>query len=185
MYKLSKKSLFLWIVISIAITSFYTWKLQDSEGDGQTVFTPGQMTHGHHQIEMSCQECHTELMGVKQDACLKCHEQELNEANDSHPASKFKDPRNADRLKKLDARYCITCHVEHREDLTHPMGVTLPTDYCYHCHDDISEERPSHAGMPFNTCATAGCHNYHDNSALYEDFLAKHLGLEPELPETK
>jgi hypothetical protein len=28
--------------------------------------------------------------------------------------------------------------------------------------------------MTFDTCATAGCHNYHDNSALYEDFLVKH-----------
>ena len=26
----------------------------------------------------------------------------------------------------------------------------------------------------FDTCATAGCHNYHDNRALYEDFLLRH-----------
>jgi predicted CXXCH cytochrome family protein len=30
--------------------------------------------------------------------------------------------------------------------------------------------------MAFTTCATAGCHNYHDNSALYEDFLVTHAG---------
>jgi formate-dependent nitrite reductase cytochrome c552 subunit len=34
--------------------------------------------------------------------------------------------------------------------------------------------------MAFNTCGSAGCHKFHDNRALYEDFLAKHLG-EPAL----
>ncbi len=138
------------------------------------VFMPGMTSVGHYQIELACNECHTPFMGVKQDSCLKCHEKELNEAQDSHPEKKFRDPRNADRVAKLDARYCITCHQEHVPDRTHVMGVTLPTDYCYHCHQTIAEERPSHEGMGFNTCATAGCHNFHDNRALYEDFLLKH-----------
>jgi hypothetical protein len=173
MFQLNKKSLLAWIILSVGLASFYTYSLQ--ENSDRSVFTPGDMTHGHYQIEMSCQECHTELMGVKQDACLKCHKEELEAINDSHPAKKFLDPRNASRLEKLDARYCITCHTEHKPGLTHKMGVTLPEDYCFHCHEDIAEERPSHTGMPFNSCATAGCHNYHDNSALYEDFLGKHL----------
>jgi formate-dependent nitrite reductase cytochrome c552 subunit len=54
------------------------------------------------------------------------------------------------------------------------MGVTIPKDYCYQCHEDIAENRESHRGMGFETCSTAGCHNYHDNKALYEDFLVKH-----------
>jgi hypothetical protein len=29
--------------------------------------------------------------------------------------------------------------------------------------------------MAFATCSNAGCHNFHDNRALYEDFLLKHL----------
>jgi hypothetical protein len=29
--------------------------------------------------------------------------------------------------------------------------------------------------MAFDTCASAGCHNFHDNRALYEDFLVKHM----------
>ena len=36
--------------------------------------------------------------------------------------------------------------------------------------------RPSHAGLGFAGCALAGCHNYHDNRALYEDFLVAHAG---------
>jgi formate-dependent nitrite reductase cytochrome c552 subunit len=56
------------------------------------------------------------------------------------------------------------------------MGVTLPNDYCYRCHHDIAEDRPSHKDLGFESCATAGCHNYHDNAALYEDFLVKHAG---------
>lgn len=138
------------------------------------VFLPGITSHGHYQIEMACNECHTPFMGVKQESCLKCHEQELKDADDSHPEKKFRDPRNADRVAKLDARYCVTCHEEHVPERTIAMGVTQPQDYCFHCHQTIAEERPSHAGMGYETCATAGCHNFHDNQALYEDFLLKH-----------
>jgi hypothetical protein len=60
------------------------------------------------------------------------------------------------------------------------MGVTLPDDYCFHCHQEVGEDRPSHKGLAFDSCASAGCHNYHDNTALYEDFLAKHVN-EPSL----
>jgi hypothetical protein len=56
------------------------------------------------------------------------------------------------------------------------MGLSLPEDYCYRCHQEIGDERPSHRGLSFDTCASAGCHNFHDNRALYEDFLAQHAG---------
>jgi hypothetical protein len=54
------------------------------------------------------------------------------------------------------------------------MAVTLPDDYCVHCHSDIARDRPSHEGLAFSTCNSAGCHNFHDNRALYSDFLLKH-----------
>ena len=106
---------------------------------------------------------------------MNCHAEELKIADDSHPKSKFTDPRNADRVASLDARVCVTCHVEHKEEITLAMGVTMPDDVCFKCHHDIAKDRPSHQGMAFNTCASAGCHNFHDNRALYEDFIAKHL----------
>ncbi|KAB2911420.1 MAG: hypothetical protein F9K29_22530 [Hyphomicrobiaceae bacterium] len=137
----------------------------------------GKTTSGHHQIELACEACHSKPFGgggVLQAACLRCHAEELKQAKDTHPAKKFTDPRNADRLAKLDATQCVTCHREHKPEITHAMGVTLPTDYCALCHSDIGTERPSHAGLAFDTCASAGCHNYHDNRALYEDFLTKH-----------
>ena len=143
--------------------------------DDRRMFVPGETSHGHHQIELQCNVCHTAFMGVRTDACNQCHATELAAANDTHPRSKFTDPRNAALLEQIDAAQCVTCHREHRPELTHAMGVTQPEDYCFHCHRDIGTERPSHAGLPFNSCATAGCHNYHDNTALYEDFIAKHL----------
>lgn len=143
---------------------------------------PGGAMHGHHQIEMACVECHTTGMGVKQDACTQCHQEELERIDDSHPVIKFKDPRNAGRLEHIEATKCVTCHREHQSEITGEMGVTLPTDYCYYCHQDIGIERPSHAGMGFDTCATAGCHNFHDNSSLYERFLTDHLD-EPDFRE--
>lgn len=142
-------------------------------------FLIGDATHGHHQIELSCSTCHTEPFGgeeVIHEACLGCHQEELKHSHDSHPIKKFTDPRNADRLEKLNATSCVTCHGEHKQDQTFAMGVTLPTDFCYECHAEIAEDRPSHEGMEFDTCASAGCHNYHDNRALYEDFLLKNQG---------
>lgn len=121
-------------------------------------------------------------MGVKEQSCIECHGAELKSANDSHPKSKYADPRNADRLKMLAADNCLTCHKEHVPEKTQSMGVTLPTDYCYHCHQETLKERPSHKDFAFDSCANAGCHNYHDNSSLYEDFLVKHAS-EPRFKE--
>lgn len=153
------------------------------------LFLPGKTSHGHYQIELKCEACHTDAFGGKdalQDACVKCHGAELKEADDKHPKSKFTDPRNADRAARLDATYCGTCHVEHRPEITKTMGVTVANDVCFLCHggeNDIAKDRPSHAGMKFDTCANAGCHNFHDDRALYEDFLLKHLHEAATRPE--
>jgi hypothetical protein len=142
----------------------------------KTMFLPGATTDGHYQIEIACETCHTPFQGVSNDACLGCHGEELAAVDDSHPRSKFTDPRNADLLTRLDATLCVTCHREHRPEMTRAMGVTLPDDYCHTCHVDVGADRPSHAGLGFETCASAGCHNFHDNTALYEDFLVAHAG---------
>jgi formate-dependent nitrite reductase cytochrome c552 subunit len=143
----------------------------------RALFLPGETTHGHYQIELACESCHTEPFGGKatmQDACVNCHGAALKAANDTHPLTKFTDPRNADRLEKLDATQCVTCHTEHRPRITHAMGVSLPQDLCFNCHSEVARDRPSHEGLGFETCGSAGCHKYHDNRALYGDFLVKH-----------
>ncbi|WP_226876395.1 cytochrome c3 family protein [Microbulbifer hainanensis] len=145
----------------------------------KTLFISGEMTHGHHQIELACTACHGDGFAgpdAMQQACLNCHADELAQANDSHPRKKFLDPRNAPLLSNLDARRCVTCHAEHKPEITDSMGVTLAGDFCFHCHRDIAADRPSHKDFAFNSCASAGCHNFHDNRALYEDFLTAHIG---------
>jgi len=171
------KSWFLSLLLTIGIIVYFSVNLVIEE---QEVFAPGDMTHGHHQIEMSCGTCHDAPSGNKpgpvlQNACMTCHATELKVSDDSHPKSKFTDPRNASRVKELDARLCMTCHTEHKLEITNPMGVTVPEDFCFKCHQEIADDRPSHKGMEFISCATSGCHNYHDNRALYEDFLEKHM----------
>lgn len=180
-----------WIVVSLAIGAYYTRGLAVTDptqagwlGD-RTAMLPGATTHGHYQIELDCNACHTPFGGVRQEACLDCHAAELKLAKDSHTPSKFDDPRNADLVAKFDAQTCITCHVEHQPHRTGPAGVTMAIDYCVHCHSTIGNERPTHAGLAFNSCATAGCHNYHDNTALYEDFLKKHRHDPPLLAEPR
>ena len=163
-----------WLTMTISAAAYLSYQMFAAEE--KPLFLPNETTHGHYQIEMQCSACHTPMMGVKQDACTQCHAQDLKDGQDSHPENKFSDPRNFDMIAKLDARKCITCHTEHSPHTTGDMGVTLPDDYCAVCHSEIGEERESHKGLEFNSCATAGCHNYHDNKALYEDFLLKHYG---------
>lgn len=166
-----------WLVLTVVVAGVFAYKMLVDTNKQD--FLIGEASHGHYQIEMACTACHTEPFGGKemlQNACLDCHKSELDEAHDSHPKKKFNDPRNADRLQVLDARYCITCHTEHQEEQTRSMGLTLPEDYCFHCHVDIGEERESHRDLAFDSCASAGCHNYHDNRALYEKFLVENAG---------
>ncbi|HEY7772746.1 MAG TPA: cytochrome c3 family protein [Marinagarivorans sp.] len=180
------KAYTLWIIWLVAFLLGMTYLLvRMIFGEQKSEFLIGDTTYGHYQIEMACETCHTTPFGgqeVLQDACTQCHAEELEAAHDSHPKSKFTDPRNADLLAIIDARYCISCHTEHKKDQTHSMGLTLPKDYCFHCHVDIGEERESHKDLAFDSCASAGCHNYHDNRALYEKFLLEHAD-EPWLKE--
>jgi hypothetical protein len=176
--RLRAKALALMVMLMFAATLAYSL-----EGPWRKLYLPGPTTSGHFQIEAACNECHSSSFSDRetlQAACVRCHAEELTVAHDSHPEKKFTDPRNADRVKVLDARYCITCHREHRPEATSAMGLTLPGDYCFRCHEHVRDERPSHATLGFDTCASAGCHNFHDNRGLYEDFLLKHL-VEPEL----
>lgn len=166
------------VTLAIASTAAYNLELSD-----KTLFISGEPSHGHHQIEMACTACHSDGFSgadVMQQACVNCHAEDLELANDSHPRKKFLDPRNAPLLSHLDARQCVTCHVEHKPEITRSMGVTLAGDFCFHCHSDIAEDRPSHRDFAFDSCASAGCHNFHDNRNLYEDFLIAHVG-QPEL----
>jgi len=151
-------------------------------------FLSGDTTHGHYQIQLECQSCHTEAFSTRdqmQQSCEKCHAKELDQVNDSHPKKKFLDPRNSELLNKLDARYCTTCHKEHKPEITRKYGVTLANDFCIHCHQDLAEDKPNHKDFEFTTCANSGCHNFHDNSMLYEKFLAKHIDEPNDLSSQK
>ncbi len=163
-----------WLLFVVILGGYFSVQLFVSEDKSQ--FLIGDATYGHYQIEMACTNCHSDPFGGKdilQDACEQCHAEDLEAAHDSHPKKKFTDPRNVDRIKIIDARYCISCHTEHQHEQTRAMGVTLPDDYCYHCHVDIGEDRESHKDLAFESCASAGCHNFHDNRALYESFLVE------------
>ena len=173
----------IWFVLTCMGAGYFALAVTTSSSPARRALLPGDTTHGHYQIELQCDACHTKFMGVKQDACTECHGAELKAEKDTHPASKFNDPTNAERLAKLDAQKCITCHREHVPDRTHEMGLTLPKDYCFHCHEDVAEQRPSHTGMTHDSCANAGCHNYHDNKALYENFLYQNCDQPDVLPE--
>ena len=177
------------VIVNVLLAGYYGYAFVTPVSSVRTSLLPGKTTHGHYQIEMACNQCHASADAeiassgdVLQDACVRCHGEALDEIGDTHPAKKFNDPTNAALLSVLDAQKCITCHREHVPEQTSAMGLTVPTDYCWHCHQDVAESRPSHEGMAFDSCATAGCHNYHDNRALYEKFLDNHFG-EPDVFE--
>ncbi len=167
----------IWIILTFAVAGYFSYTMFYAENKQSMLI--GDTTHGHYQIELACETCHSAAFGgteVLHNACISCHQEELDEANDSHPRKKFNDPRNADLLKTIDARYCTTCHQEHDNHPGVKMGVTLPDDYCFYCHQDVAEHRSSHEGLTYDTCASAGCHNFHDNKALYERFLLENSG---------
>lgn len=176
----------LWILLSVFLAMYLTYSLL---GDGdKAILMPGPLSDGHHQLEAACDACHTDRFGggeVLQEACVSCHGDVRKKPFDSHPAAKFRDPRNADRLLKINALACVSCHTEHRPEITRKDGLTQPRDVCFYCHEDVAEDRPSHAGMDFMTCKNSGCHNFHDNRALYTDFLVDHLDEPDILPKSQ
>ncbi|MEP2946459.1 MAG: ammonia-forming cytochrome c nitrite reductase subunit c552 [Lentilitoribacter sp.] len=183
---------FLWTLLSVVgitvIMGFVFF------GGPRHLLLIGKTTAAHGQIELACESCHTtglvdnltkspkKLAAAMTKACGTCHLEELSAANDSHPTKKFRGAKKAKTRAQLNAFYCQTCHAEHLPEITRPMAVSLPQDLCVACHSKIGEERESHVGLEFTTCASAGCHNYHDNSALYEAFLVKHGHGEDFLP---
>lgn len=152
------------------------------KGD-KRIFLPGKTSAGHYQIAEDCGACHVKPFASAQDmdrACKKCHGTALDDASDSHPERLFNDPRNQRELAVVDARSCVACHREHRPGLTGSTGETMAQDSCAHCHADIAMEHPTHKGLAPTSCTNGGCHNYHDNTAMYYDFQVKHL-REPEI----
>jgi predicted CXXCH cytochrome family protein len=171
-----------WVLAVLVILGTAGGALSRWMSEDRRIFLPGQTSHAHYQIEIACHTCHTPFEGVKQDACLRCHAEQLRAANDTHPVSKFGAPTGEHTGKALDATRCITCHKEHAPRITRAVAVTQPADFCVQCHSDIGKERPSHRTFAFVTCATAGCHNYHDNTALRADALAAGRGAPAVLP---
>ncbi len=125
----------IWTALSAALLAGMSYAML--KGNDQTLFMPGPLSAGHHQLELACGACHREPLGggeVLQEACVDCHGEDRKKPFDSHPASKFKDPRNADRLENINALACVSCHTEHQPEITHQNGLTQPGDFCFHCH---------------------------------------------------
>jgi len=139
------------------------------------VFQPGRASDGHHLIVEACGSCHVSFGEVPNEKCLACHRAQM--AENTHEPKMFDDPRWASTLATLDARRCVTCHGEHglRE-----RAAATGRAACIGCHEDVPTVRASHRGRGADSCARAGCHNYHDNVALTGAYLKKHLA-EPEL----
>jgi predicted CXXCH cytochrome family protein len=147
------------------------WRSDDS------LFLPGRTSNGHHQIESQCSTCHAApFEGAADQACLACHGDSLRARNDSHAPVKFDDPARADQLALVDARSCVACHREHRAEARLRGRVSVPATFCVGCHAGIRQELPNHAGFDDAGCASASCHNYHDNRALRRDLLRKQRG---------
>ena len=175
----------IWIVLTLAAAAWLGYAMLSGTTD-KTIFMPGDLSPGHHQLAEACDACHVDAFAsgeVLQQACVDCHGKERVKPFDSHPSKKFKDPRNAELLANIDALNCVTCHTEHKAEITAKDGVTQPEDFCFYCHKDVAKERPSHQGMGFDSCKDSGCHNFHNNRALYTDYLIKHLDEQPTLNE--
>ena len=150
--------------------------------DHHQIFLPGETSAGHHLIETSCKSCHEGFKPVSNETCTRCHEAEL--AEDKHGAKKFKDPRWAGNLDRLQALTCTTCHEEHVHMFG--RGVNIQPDLCMACHEGIiNGDLKSHDSFTPDSCWNAGCHNYHDHRSISTGFLSGNLDQPPMLPVQK
>lgn len=182
--KTKSLTLIAFMVVS-TVTAIFGW--QWFTGKDKRLLQPGPLSYAHHQIELTCHSCHGSSFegnaGIEQE-CKNCHAAELKAMDDAHGQKKFSDPRNAAELAILDATQCLNCHQEHQPEFTRKMSVTQPVDYCIACHQEVFSERESHKNLAADTCTNAGCHNYHDASTLYENFLVAHLNEPAHLATT-
>lgn len=147
--------------------------------DNRSIFLPGETSDGHTLIEASCSSCHQGFKPVSNETCMRCHEAEM--ATDTHGAKKFRDPRWAELLSKLDVLTCTACHREHVHIFA--RGVHLKPDLCMNCHQGVIEgEMASHKGFTADGCWTAGCHNFHDHRSISTGFLRQNLEQPAMLP---
>ena len=132
-----------WLLVSALLGSWFAYAMLNETAD-KTIFMPGELSAGHHQLTDACDACHTDPFGggeVIQDACVECHGQDRVKPFDSHPAKKFKDPRNAELLANINALQCVSCHTEHKVEITEKDGLTQPVDVCVYCHQQIADEK--------------------------------------------
>ncbi|MEM9219530.1 MAG: cytochrome c3 family protein [Cyanobacteria bacterium P01_F01_bin.150] len=167
------------MAIAIACVLLVGWFTAAFALDHKQVFLPGESSPGHYLFETSCSSCHEGFKPVSNETCNRCHQAEL--AEDVHGTTKFRDPRWAGELAKLEALTCTTCHNEHVHIFS--RGVHLQADLCMACHEGITTgDLKSHNGFTPEGCWTAGCHNYHDHRSISTGFLRKNLDQPMMLP---
>lgn len=152
-----------WLLLSLIIVGYFGSALWTQQAQG--VFIPGALSAGHHQFADKCQVCHQAFARDSQAACVGCHANHLE--HDTHNVSKLTGANLA-----LDVTRCVSCHTEHKPEITQKMGVTRTLDFCVNCHQKTLETRPNHNQLAADSCTQ--CHNYHDNRTLTPSFLKAH-----------
>lgn len=153
--------------------------------DHRAIFLPGQTSNEHVLFELSCGSCHEGFKPVSNETCMSCHQAEM--AKDMHGARKFRDPRWAELITRIDVLTCTACHQEHVHIFA--RGVHLKPDLCMNCHQGIIEgDLASHNSFSPEGCWTAGCHNFHDHRSISTGFLRGNMNQPdmlptPQLPE--
>lgn len=165
--------------IILAVIILLLWVSAAFALDKKQVFLPGETSEGHHVFEASCASCHEGFKPVSNETCTRCHQAEL--ADDVHGTKKFRDPRWAEYLERVDVLTCTACHNEHVHMFD--RGVNLQPELCMACHEELTTTQlKSHEGFAADGCWTAGCHNYHDHRTISTGFLRQNIGEPDMLP---
>jgi hypothetical protein len=150
-----------------------------------SALSPGRMMAGHEAL--GCETCHKAAPGTMRQQiqaniaywigrrnegaafgnrpvasadCIVCHSRK----DDHHPIHRFREPRFLEAVNQLDARTCLSCHVEHKG-----KRVAAGSEQCRFCHARlILKDDPiniPHATLAltgqWTTCL--GCHDFHGN----------------------
>ena len=79
---------FIWIVLTSAAAAWLGYAMLSDTAD-KTIFMPGDLSPGHHQLAEACDACHVDAFAggeVLQQACVDCHGKERVKPFDSHPS---------------------------------------------------------------------------------------------------
>jgi hypothetical protein len=116
---------------------------------GDSSWSPGKLSRGHHRLESRCEACHVQgFVAVRDETCRSCHQQVHNHASTASLAAARGSPTLgraflqgvSSLFNRPGSGACTDCHVEHEgaHDMPPPKQA-----FCADCHAALKDHLPA------------------------------------------